>query len=116
MACVKAEAESGLEKDPMIPDDSSTKTEAWFLRSEFTLPHFKWLRIICMCMSVHMAVMYSYGTQCACVCTCLPCMRVGLHISLYTVCSSDHGGQKRTSNPLELELQPAVSYHVGARN
>lgn len=25
-------------------------------------------------------------------------------------------GQKRTSNPLELQVQPAVSYHVGAGN
>ena len=32
------------------------------------------------------------------------------------MCHGTHGGQKRPSDPLELELWMAMSYHVGAGN
>ena len=38
-----------------------------------------------------------------------------MHVFIAHVCSS-HGGQKGSSNPLELELQTVISYCVGARN
>jgi hypothetical protein len=33
---------------------------------------------------------------------------------MYVHCIRDLGGQKRVLDPLELELQTAVSHHVGA--
>ena len=42
------------------------------------------------------------------VCECLACM----HVYVPHVCSA-HRGQKRALDPLELELQEVVSYHVG---
>lgn len=40
-----------------------------------------------------------------------------LYVCLYTVCMlSACGGQKRTSDPLEPELQMVVTHHVGAGN
>lgn len=39
----------------------------------------------------------------------------GLPVGLYTTCMPDvHGGQKRVSDLLELELQTVVNYRVGA--
>lgn len=37
------------------------------------------------------------------------------YMSVPHVCTA-HGGQKKTSDPVELELQMVLSYHVGARN
>ena len=39
-----------------------------------------------------------------------------LFIILSICVSGSHGSQKRTSDLLELELQVAVSHHVGAGN
>lgn len=43
-------------------------------------------------------------------------MCMGFRLYAMYICAphaySDHGGQKRTLNPLELELQMAVSHHV----
>lgn len=46
------------------------------------------------------------------------CMHVyTLHVCLYIACiPGTHRGQQRTWKTLELELQIAVSYNVGARN
>lgn len=35
-------------------------------------------------------------------------------MSVYQICVFCHGGQRRTSDPLEPELQRVVSYHAGA--
>lgn len=38
-----------------------------------------------------------------------------LHVRMYNAhMSSCHGGQKKASSPLELELQAVVSCHMGA--
>jgi hypothetical protein len=50
-----------------------------------------------------------YYIICICVDILLACMSVQhVHLAL--------GGQKRTSDPLRLELQMIVSCHVGAGN
>lgn len=43
---------------------------------------------------------------------------VGLHacVSVYTCMADANGDQKRTADPLELELQIVRSGHVSARN
>lgn len=44
-----------------------------------------------------------FTSECVCV-----CVHVHVHVGAH-VCSGIHEGQKRTSNPLELELQAVVS-------
>ena len=51
---------------------------------------------------------HKYVCVCVCVCVC---------VYLCTECvPGAHGGQKHVLDPPELELQKAVSNHVGARN
>lgn len=41
-------------------------------------------------------------------------MSVYLHVCIDTMCMPGaHGGQKKASNPLELELEKVVGHHAG---
>jgi hypothetical protein len=44
------------------------------------------------------------------------CMCVPDYMCVHHMHAGAHGGQKRTSDPLELELLVFVSYHVSAEN
>lgn len=38
-----------------------------------------------------------------------------MYVSVSVLCKC-HGGQKKTLDPIETELQTVISYHVGAKN
>ena len=59
-----------------------------------------------------MHVLCMYVSMCVCVCMYV-CMYVCVCVHMNTVA---HGGQKRAPGALVLELQKAMSHHVGAGN
>ena len=63
---------------------------------------------MCMCACMYCVCMYA----CVYVCVCMyVCMCVCVHMNTVA-----HGGQKRAPGALVLELQKAMSHHVGAGN